>query len=233
MPQSNRSPLHGRRVHISGSIHESTDYANPVSVQAAQEFIRNLVMELLKEGATFVVPIDKEPEHEDGRPVCFDWLVLETIYENLTMRPRNAPLPLIVGAQHFKNESQIPDARLELWENLQEVDGLVAIENAGYWKMNSRRMDLQALHGDILITLGGDEGVLYLANVYHDAGKPVVPLNLQITAEGKGSLKLHDMALASPSLKNSSKQQGKPHHMISLIASTLQARRTLPKRSII
>jgi hypothetical protein len=56
----------------------------------------------------------------------------------------------------------------------------VQIENVSHWNMNSKRMEAQARWGDILITLGGGEGVLFLANLYHDAGKPVVPLNLPI-----------------------------------------------------
>ena len=45
------------------------------------------------------------------------------------------------------------------------------IENAAHWNMNSKRMEAQARSGDILVTLGGTEGVLYLANLYHDAGR--------------------------------------------------------------
>ena len=51
--------------------------------------------------------------------------------------------------------------------------------------------------GDILIALGGGEGVLFLANLYHDAGKPVVRLNLTICAPGKGARRLLEYRLAS------------------------------------
>ena len=50
--------------------------------------------------------------------------------------------------------------------------------------MNSKRMEVQARWGDILLALGGSEGVLFLANVYHDAGKPVVPLNRPMASTG-------------------------------------------------
>jgi len=193
------SPLFGRRIHISGSVHKSVDHADSEAVEAAKILVRDLVKELLRLGATFVVPIDKEDFHPDGRPRCFDWLILETIHNNLNTRPKDASLPLVVGVQHYKNESQISEHRLELWENLKDIEGLIKIENAGHWNMNSKRMDMQALHGDILITLGGDEGVLYLANLYHGFGKPVVPLNLPITSSEKGSLKLYDLALVSTS----------------------------------
>jgi len=35
--------------------------------------------------------------------------------------------------------------------------------------MNSKRMEAQARWGDILIPVGGSEGALFLANLYHDA----------------------------------------------------------------
>ncbi len=38
---------------------------------------------------------------------------------------------------------------------------LVQIENAAHWNMNSKRMEAQARWGDILIALGGAEGVLF------------------------------------------------------------------------
>jgi hypothetical protein len=58
-------------------------------------------------------------------------------------------------------------------------------------------MDIQAKHGDILITLGGTEGVVYLANLYHDLGKPVIPLSFAIWPEGQGSSKLFDLGSTS------------------------------------
>ena len=62
--------------------------------------------------------------------------------------------------------------------------------------MASKRMEIQARWADILITLGGSEGVLFLANLYHDAGKPVIPLNLPICSEHEGSRKLFNFGLA-------------------------------------
>ena len=73
----------------------------------------------------------------------------------------------------------------------------VKIENAAQWNMNSKRIEMQARWGDILITVGGGEGVHHLANLYHDARKPVVPLMLKICAPNKGSLRLFEFGLAS------------------------------------
>lgn len=191
-----RSPLFGRRIHISGSIADDPAIATPDSVAAARHLVIGLVRSLMKLGANFVVPVDAEPKRGDGLERCFDWLVWQTIRESLALRPANVPGPLAVAVQHHKSEEQIPAEHVVLWDEMQ-TSPLVRIENAAQWNMNSKRMEAQARYGDVLVTLGGTEGVLYLANLYHAAGKPVVPLDLPITGEHDGSRKLYAFGMAS------------------------------------
>lgn len=191
-----RSPLFGRRIHISGSIADDPATATPDSVAAARQLVSGLVRSLMKLGANFVVPVDAEPRRGDGLERCFDWLVWQTIRESLALRPANVPGPLAVAVQHHKSEEQIPAEHIALWDEMR-ASPLVRIENAAQWNMNSKRMEAQARYGDILVTLGGTEGVLYLANLYHAAGKPVVPLDLPITGEHDGSRKLYAFGMAS------------------------------------
>lgn len=191
------SPLFGRRIHIAGSIAKDAQVATQDEVQRAQAFISELVAELVRRGANFVIPVDANPRREvDGLPICFDWLVWTAIKNNLAHRPIGVPGHFAVAVQHYKTESQIPENYTTLWDELRGSP-LVKIENAAQWDMYAKRMEAQAKYGDILITIGGDEGVLYLANLYHDAGKPVVPLNLEICGENAGSRKLYAFGLAS------------------------------------
>jgi hypothetical protein len=104
------------------------------------------------------------------------------------------PGPLAVAVQHHKTEEQISDAYANLWDELR-ASPLVKIENAAHWNMASKRMEAQARFGDILIALGGAEGVLFLGNLYHDAGKPVVPLNLALCPEITGARRLYNFGL--------------------------------------
>lgn len=221
MPQS---PLFGRRIHIAGSIADSAT-APAAAVTQAREVVRGLVVELLRRGATFVVPVDAEKLRDDEQPICFDWLVWETISKNLHVRPSPAPNPLAIGIQHHKSEEQIPPQFEAMWDNLRNSD-LVEIENAAHWNMNSKRMEAQAGFGDILVTLGGSEGVLYLANLYHEAGKPVVPLNEPVGAPGTGSLRLFEhVGLTSTSAPRLFKTvSGSAHTWINRI----QPRRGIP-----
>lgn len=191
------SPLFGRRVHISGSIAKELAVASTEDVNAARDFVSQLVAELVRLGANFVIPVDAENVRDvDGLPICFDWLVWRALKANLAKRPADVPGPFVVAVQHHKSEDQIPDSMAELWDDLRGSD-LVSIENAAQWNMNSKRMEAQARYGEILIALGGSEGVLYLANLYHDAGKPVVPLNLPLCAENTGARKLYQFGLVS------------------------------------
>lgn len=192
----NRSPLFGRRIHIAGSISTDPTVATAIDVAAARAFVDLLVPELVRRGANFVIPVDADPKRADSLPVCFDWLVWKAVREALPKRPPDTPGPFAIGVQHHKNEEQIPEEYAALWDEMRASPN-VRIENASQWNMNAKRMETQARYGDILITLGGTEGVVYLANLYHDAGKPVVPLPLALTPDDEGSRKLYGFGMAS------------------------------------
>lgn len=225
-----RSPLFGRRIHISGSVANDLAVAPTAEVEAARDLVARLVRELVRRGANFVIPVDAEPRRQaDGLPVCFDWLVWKAVKDNLAFRPQNPPGPFVVAVQHHKTEEQIPDEHLGLWDELRGTQ-LVKIESAAHWNMNSKRMEAQARFGDVLIALGGDEGVLYLANLYHDAGKPVVPLNLPICAETRGSRRLYAFGLARSQTRRLFQiaDDGDAHHWINRIG--FPSRQTNPDR---
>jgi len=192
-----RSRVRGRRIHIAGSIPTDAVHSSREAVEAARQFVAALVPELVRRGACFVVPVDAEKVRPvDGLPICFDWLVWNALHDSLGLRPADAIDPLAIGVLHHKSEDQVPGECHRLWDALRGSD-LVRLESAASWNMASKRMETQARWGDILITLGGSEGVLYLANLYHDAGKPVIPLNLPICSEFEGSRKLFNFGLAS------------------------------------
>lgn len=210
------SPLHGRRIHIAGSIAKDPKITSSDEVKAALSFVAALVVDLMRKGATFVVPVDADKRRPgDNLPICFDWLIWETLSANLAGRPAGAPNPLAVAVQHHKTEDQIPDDKYDLWDSLRGSQ-LVSIDNASHWNMASKRMEMQALHGDILITLGGSEGVLFLANLYHQAGKPVIPLNYRLCASDTGSRKLFNHALTSQQTARFFRVEGQvaPHDWI-------------------
>jgi hypothetical protein len=192
-----RSPLFGRRIHISGSVSLDPAVASTADVIQTRELLQVLVQELVAKGITFVLPVDSEKKRpRDDMPICFDWLAWETISKSLARRPGDAPNPLAVAVQHHKTEEQVPAEFQRLWDDLRSSD-LVQIENVSHWNMNSKRMEAQARWGDILLSVGGSEGVLFLANLYHDAGKPFVPLNCKVTPPDQGARRLFSLGLSS------------------------------------
>jgi hypothetical protein len=56
-----RIPLFGRRIHISSSVVDDPAIAPATEVKAARELVGGLVEELIKRGANFVIPVDREP----------------------------------------------------------------------------------------------------------------------------------------------------------------------------
>lgn len=206
-----RSPLFGRRIHIAGAIDTDESVATAAEVDVTRDFVGLLVKELMARGATFVVPVDREPTRPaDGRPICFDWLVWQTLEANMLLRPSGAPEPLTIAIQHHKTEDQIPHALAAMWDRLRDSSA-VKIENAAQWNMNAKRMEMQARWGDILIAIGGSEGVHHLANLYHDAGKPIIPLNFKVCPPGKGALRLFDFGLVSSQTSRLFRTEGSPN----------------------
>jgi hypothetical protein len=213
-----RSSLFGRRIHITGSISVDAAVATVNEVARACNLVECLVKDLLSKGACFVVPVDAEKLRPDGLPICFDWLICNTIYKNLLLRPSDAPNPLMIAVKHHKNEDQIPELYRELWDVLR-CSTLVQIESAAHWNMNSKRMEAQARSGDILIALGGGEGVLFLANLYHDAGKPVIPLDFKLGPTNSGALRLSEFAMVGKNAQRMFQTEGdtSPHTWLNRI----------------
>ena len=122
-----RSPLFGRRIHISGSVSTDAAIAGTGDVVAARELIKAVTIELLALGATFVAPIDAENVRAvDGQPICFDWLIWETIGNNLHRRPADAGGPLVIAVQHHKNEDQVPAQFQSLRAGLANPDRMIS-----------------------------------------------------------------------------------------------------------
>ena len=202
----------GRRIHIVGSVSEDPGVATAQEVESARIFLVALVDALIRRGASFVIPVDAEPLRSgDGLPITFDWLVWEAVYTAREQRPDGARDPFAIAVQHHKTEHQIPERFAEVWDTLRTSDA-VQIENVSHWNMGSKRMEAQARWGDVLVTLGGSDGVLFLANLYHDAGKPVVPLNFGLCAPTEGSLKLFDLGLASSEASRLFRASGRNAH---------------------
>lgn len=202
-----RSALFGRRIHITGSVVDDISLATGAEVTRARDFVKALILELLSKGANFVIPVDAEKTRCDGNPICFDWLVWDAVHSNLSRRPPDAPGPLVIAVKHHKNEAQIPAEYRSVW-NAMRASPQVEIVSAAHWNMASKRMEVQAQHGDILVAIGGGEGVLFLANLYHAAGKPVIPLNFCLGPTTTGASHLFDFGISGSNARRLFQTEG-------------------------
>src|SRR5712691_974126 len=174
--------VEGRRFHIAGSAHRTSagellDYGHSL--------IANLTDALLEAGGSVTVGVGKEPRATNdlsSPSAVFDWTVLERV--GVYLRRGGAPTtvqgPLVATVTSSKTESQIPENRRDLWEQLKKA-GSISLEflDAG-WSSGAVRRQRQARLGDVLIILSGGEGVEQLAELYVQAGKPVIPLDLNL-----------------------------------------------------
>lgn len=198
--------LEGRRIHIAGS---ASAHQEPGLVRYAHNLVNQLVRALAKEGATFVLGVGKEPladsSDASSLPIIFDYTAMDAL--NLDLQEGRVKAVgeqgrLIATVGTNKTDAQIPSSRSSLWENLKKADAVrLDFVDAGWVSGAVRRMR-QAKLGDVLIALGGGEGVEHLAQLYALAGKPVIPLDLQLGSSSDdgsgGAAYLARRALADP-----------------------------------
>jgi hypothetical protein len=178
--------LLGRRVQIAGSASEKTDLS---LIRYAHDIVSNLVKTVMNAGGGIVVGVGKEPRPNgstaDAPSLLFDWTALATAAESLRQGvgkwPPRYGLPIVVASSE-KAESEIPDDRRSLYEELLR-SGQVHLESI----MPGSRAAVflrqrQAVYGDVLVILGGGTGVEHSASMYLQRRKPVIPLDLALGA---------------------------------------------------
>lgn len=193
------------RVHIVGSADPEADEGKLTYIH---NLVKALVAELASKGALFVVPIGKEPflkERTDGPSIIFDWSVLETLHQGLNSKAFNPASPqgrLITSIATSKVLDHIPSSRKAMYEELRAMNA-VAVEyiEPGWSAGAYRRLRLAQL-GDVMIGISGGEGVEHLALEYIRAGKPVIPLDINVGASQRdgvgGAARLFERALKDP-----------------------------------
>ncbi len=174
-----------RRVLIAGSAAVDGPAG---ALRFAHELLAALVPILVEAGGTFVVPIDAEPiDPASGLPLLFDWTVLEHAWRARDRRPAIAgPAPFIVAVAHSKGLRQVPASRAKLWSEVR-IASDVNLISLGDMNSGALRRDEQARVAEVLVTLGGGEGVRHLAELLHASSRPVVPLNLPLGRPNDGS----------------------------------------------
>ena len=193
-PDSLRQSLAGRYIQIAGSAHETTA---PKILRYSHELIRYLTSGLLRNGARLIVVTGSEDMVDPDKPswdtaLYYDWNVLEAIGHYINFEASNillaeGPLAVIISSE--KAESEIPDSRRGLWNQLIESQAIHLERLPPGWNAGAVRRQLEVKYGNGLIILGGGEGVEHSSQLYVKNRKPVIPIDLPITpryGDGKG-----------------------------------------------
>ncbi len=205
MKRSAKNPLH-RRVQIAGSAGAETTLD---LLGTAHDVVTEVVRGVLERGDGLVLAAGKEPRRDgatDGREaLVFDWTALEAAHAFIqsgraTSKAVDQPPILIVTSE--KAETEIPVSRKPLWQDLLR-SGAMGVH---YIQAGSRAAALirerQARLGDVLLILGGGAGVEHLADLYGNARRSVIPLDLPLGASRSdglgGASRIAQLARAEP-----------------------------------
>ena len=93
---------------------------------------------------------------------------------------------------------------MPIWNDLITRGCLAVLPGEWNWFSGAVRRALLASHADVLITLGGGEGVEHYGSLFQARSKPVIPLDLQIGSSSNdgrgGSLRILDRVRSDPRL---------------------------------
>src|ERR1700693_3158309 len=169
--------LFGRYIQLAGSASRSRP---PDLIQYAHGLMRDLTVEILRNGGGLVLFAGNEPIQNTGIPdspaLIFDWTVLETTawIASRGRLPWPHTRPLIVVVTSEKAACEIPAQRRALWQKLVK-SGLVRVE---YILPGARSGALlrerQAQFGTVLLCIGGGTGVEHLADLYQTRHRPII-----------------------------------------------------------
>jgi hypothetical protein len=193
--------LEGTRIHVSGSAaHECSQQL----LERAHEYVADVVALIGTSGAGIVTGAGSEPLGAGDKPLIFDWTALDVAASAFGPDdgwPELEPDRIAVIASQAALE-KIPDARRELWHDLQRRPDFSLSTPPKGWRMGGAIREEQVRHGDALLALGGGAGVEHLAEMYMDDGKPVVAVRSDlgsINNDGMGGANyLHGRALTDP-----------------------------------
>ena len=177
--------------------------SSPHKLDRAIEFIRCLVDEILRrEGGLVLLAGDElRTQNLEGRPHIFDWIMLREIakyIENTTEQPRKC-VRFIMSDQSTR--SQMNDENFRLLSSLEQKNVLEIRRIPREEFTGGRYRQLEVQLSDAMVAVGGGKGTYSCGKDMITAGKPVLPMDIDIGAfseDGEGALLLHKEFMQTP-----------------------------------
>lgn len=193
--------MNGKFITLSGSASLSCP-ADKLDI--AFQFVKSFTGEVLRRGGGLVVLAGDEESTKDehGAPHVFDWLVLREV-ENYAQSTTEVPRPYArVVMSDEAPESKIDNANLRLLRNLEQRNVIerCPIRREVYTGGEYRKVMVEK--ADALIAIGGGKGTYSAGTDMISKGKPVLPIDLELSStaeDGEGAVDLHREMVSDPS----------------------------------
>lgn len=193
--------MKGNFIHISGSAGIS---CQPEKLDLAIEFVQCFTGEVLRRGGGLVVLAGPEESAKDqrGMPRIFDWVILREVNQYAQTTTDNPRCYAKVIMSDAATESKIDYANLLTLKELQQRNVIkihhIRREVFTGGKYRKAALDL----ADAMLAIGGGKGTCSIGTEMTSAGKPVLPLDLDIGAfqnDGDGAVALNREMKSCPS----------------------------------
>ena len=185
------------RFHISGSIGSST---SAELIKLTHDFIKKLVIEILKRNGHLIITFGEELKVDD-LPLIFDYTIIEGIKE-FYLNNLNEEKPIVFTLLYHSYKNKIPLERKLLVSDLMKYD-LVRIKELSQLSSHGGKLRSElSKKTDVLIILGGSQGVNDLIEKCLQENKIIIPLNIDLGKSGtfncidminRGSLNLYPL----------------------------------------
>lgn len=176
---------------IAGSANKTCDSEK---LERALEFAREATFAILRTGNSVTVFASREKFNEDKRPVVFDWEILRAVDDYLKNEAGSAErimARVVTGedslVKRFCGENASLIQRLQSEGAVQVHPISEKLYTGGNYR--AKLVDIS----DAMIAVGGGKGVYDNATEMIKAGKPVMPMDIQIGSsqdDGDGALQL-------------------------------------------
>ncbi len=129
--------------------------------------------------------VGDDPSHTQDAQlrILFDWTVMEVCreaIENGEAVPQQEGQPLVIGICTPSGRELVSERNEATLTALRDAGALGVTVLPDRFRFGALLRQVQAAHGDVLLTLGGGVGVEHLVRLYMDRRNPIVPLDLEI-----------------------------------------------------